>query len=214
VDVTAARLSYPGAIVFGMEFTTAPVDPSRWTDLQEVFGGNGGYGGCWCMFWRLTNQRTAGMTADDTRDAMHELLAAGVEPGLLLYAEGTPIGWTSIGPRLEFARLFRTKDLLTDKVVGVAPDDDADDPSIWSIPCVYVVRSHRQGGRSHQLIEAALAYAKGRGATIVESYPLADASGSPASGVSTGTIGMFAKAGFTLHREPTVGRRAVMRRDL
>jgi hypothetical protein len=48
-------LSYPSAILFGMEFTTAPLDPSRWTDLQQVFGGNGGYGGCWCMFWRFTN---------------------------------------------------------------------------------------------------------------------------------------------------------------
>jgi GNAT superfamily N-acetyltransferase len=154
------------------------------------------------------------MTADDTREAMHELLAAEVEPGSLLYAEGTPIGWTSIGPSPEFARLFRTKDLMTDRVVGVAPDDDADDPSIWSIPCVYVVRSHRQGGRSHQLIGAALAYAEDRGATIVESNPLADASGSPASGVSTGTIGMFAKGGFTLRREPTISRRVVMRRQL
>jgi hypothetical protein len=46
----AADLS-PSSVVF------RPATPSRWPDVEKLFGERGACGGCWCMAWRL--RRTA-----------------------------------------------------------------------------------------------------------------------------------------------------------
>ncbi|MBM4430292.1 MAG: GNAT family N-acetyltransferase, partial [Chloroflexi bacterium] len=30
--------------------------PERWADFEELFGPRGAAGGCWCMWWRLTQR--------------------------------------------------------------------------------------------------------------------------------------------------------------
>jgi GNAT superfamily N-acetyltransferase len=212
VDVRSSRrLVLPLGHHVGMNLTVAPVDVGRWPDVETLFGGNGAYGGCWCMFWRLTNQQISGKTSDDHRESLRDMVASGLEPGLIFYDDGAPMAWASLGPRPDYARLFRTK--------GIAPgerpstDDDPDDRSIWSIPCVYVGRSHRKQGISSDVVEAALRYAKSKGASTVEGYPVAEPPRST-SGLATGTVGMFVRAGFTVYREPSVGRRVVMRHNL
>ena len=42
------------------------MSPGRWADVAEVMGENGGYSGCWCMFWRLNNQEIHTKTASDS----------------------------------------------------------------------------------------------------------------------------------------------------
>jgi GNAT superfamily N-acetyltransferase len=198
----------------GMKLTMTPVDVDRWADVEKLFGSNGAYAGCWCMFWRLTNQQISGMTSDDHRESLRDLVASGREPGLIFYADEAPMAWASLGPRPDYARLFRTKGIAPGERPSTTDDpDDSDDHAIWSIPCVYVARSHRKHGVSSDVIESALGYAKANGASIVESYPLAEPPRST-SGLATGTVGMFARAGFSVYREPSVGRRVVMRREL
>ena len=34
------------------ELEVHPVTPDRWDDLELLFGPNGAYSGCWCMFLR------------------------------------------------------------------------------------------------------------------------------------------------------------------
>ena len=34
----------------------AAVTSERWDDFEELFGTRGAYGGCWCMWWRLTRK--------------------------------------------------------------------------------------------------------------------------------------------------------------
>ncbi len=65
-----------------------PVSPGRWDDVAEVLGENGGYSGCWCMFWRLDNQEIHTKTASGNRAALREMIAAGQPVGLLLYQDG------------------------------------------------------------------------------------------------------------------------------
>ncbi len=31
----------------------SPATTERWEDLERLFGANGAFAGCWCMFWRL-----------------------------------------------------------------------------------------------------------------------------------------------------------------
>lgn len=59
-----------------------PVTPERWDDLVRLFGANGAYANCWCMWWRVTaaafdegdKNRGAG-----NRAAMKALLAAAAD---------------------------------------------------------------------------------------------------------------------------------------
>ena len=46
-----------------METTTTtfgihPLTPDRWDDLEALFGPRGAYGGCWCMFWRVSRAQS------------------------------------------------------------------------------------------------------------------------------------------------------------
>src|SRR5580700_5605610 len=75
-----------------------PVSPGRWDDVAEVMGENGGYSGCWCMFWRLDNQEIHTKTASDNRAALREMIAAGQPIGLLLYQDDQPAGWCQVAP--------------------------------------------------------------------------------------------------------------------
>ena len=38
----------------GIELDIHPLTPDRWDDFEELFGERGAYGGCWCMWWRIT----------------------------------------------------------------------------------------------------------------------------------------------------------------
>jgi hypothetical protein len=83
----------------------------RWSDIMHVMGANGASGGCWCMFWRLTNQQLQANTANDNRAALQATVCSGEPAGLIIYAASEPIGWCSVAPRTEFPRLLHTKGL-------------------------------------------------------------------------------------------------------
>jgi GNAT superfamily N-acetyltransferase len=182
------------------------VNADRWDDVAQVMGTNGGSAGCWCMFWRLTNQQIQAHTADDNCAALQATVSSEEHPGLLLYNDDEPIGWCSVAPRPDFPRLFHTK--------GINPED-LDDAAVWSVVCIFVKREYRRQGVAGKLLDAAVAYAREHGAAVVEGYPVADADQGRRSGLSSGTIGLFTHAGFTRHEAPSQalsGRRVVMRR--
>jgi GNAT superfamily N-acetyltransferase len=75
--------------------------------------------------------------------------------------DGKPAGWVCVGPRDEFpvlenSRLFKP----------------VDDRKVWSIVCFFTARAHRRKGMTGKLIEAAVKYAKKKGARILEAYPV------------------------------------------
>jgi GNAT superfamily N-acetyltransferase len=47
-----------------------------------------------------------------------------------------------------------------------------DDEPVWSIVCLFIAKGNRGRGLSRKMIEAAVGYAKNRGASIVEAYPV------------------------------------------
>jgi GNAT superfamily N-acetyltransferase len=180
-----------------------PATPARWCDLATLFGKNGACGGCWCMWWRLpraqwTRQRGAG-----NRQALRRLVAKSKVPGLLAYAGRQPVGWCSVGPRADFGVLGRSRVL--------AP---VDDQPVWSVVCFFVARGFRRQGVSRRLLEAAAAFARARGARILEGYPVEPGGGAmPDLYAFTGLVSAFRQAGFieVARRSP---KRAVMRLDL
>jgi hypothetical protein len=82
--------------------------PERWTDLESLFGQNGAYGGCWCMFWRITRSRFAENGGAGNKAAMRQLVEQGEVPGVLTYRDGESGGWRSLGPRERYGALERT----------------------------------------------------------------------------------------------------------
>jgi len=163
-----------------------PVTMGEWPDLQKLFGPNGADGGCWCMWWRIKRSEFDRNHGEQNRRAMEAIIHSGDVPGLLAYLETEPIGWCSVAPREAFPVLDRSPVLKR-----------VDDQPVWSIVCFYIARKYRRSGLEGLLIEAAVDYARSRGAKIVEAYPVDPATGQFDSGSAfTGTIGTFRRLGF------------------
>jgi GNAT superfamily N-acetyltransferase len=73
------------------------------------------------------------------------------------------------------------------------------------VPCFFVARAHRGKGVTGALLEAAVRFARSRGARIVEGYPVAYRRGVADAWVFTGAASTFRRAGFreVARRSPT-----------
>ncbi len=97
-----------------MTLTVAPLTPDRWCDLETIFRAKGCSvaRGCWCMAYRFSGSREPlppGMTrAQANRAGLKALVDAGNPPGLIGYHGKVPVGWVSVGPREEYAKLKRS----------------------------------------------------------------------------------------------------------
>jgi GNAT superfamily N-acetyltransferase len=164
------------------EMTARPLTPDRLSDMDLVFGERGVARSCYCMHWR----RPDGGFGDerDNRDRFSDVLDDGQPPGLLGYVGDAPVGWVQVGPREVFPTLARSR--------LFKPVDEVD---AWSINCFVVRAGHRRKGVGVGLLASAIEYARSKGATAVEAYPV---DGERVSTVDyfTGIKGMFDQHGF------------------
>ncbi len=176
------------------DLTFLPVTPSRWADLEALFGERGACGGCWCMAWRLPSRQWREGKGAANRRAMRRIVASGEKPGILGYLGGEPVAWCSVAPREKFVFLANSRVLR--------PVDDA---PVWSVSCLFVKKPHRRLGISAKMLRAAAEFAARRGAGIVEGYPVAPAmKKTPDPFLWTGVPAAFRAAGFreVLRRSP------------
>lgn len=160
--------------------------PSRWSDLEKLFGKNGAYGGCWCMWWRLKRADWQKQKGEGNREAFKALVNEGEPTGLLAYVEGEPAGWCAIAPREAYPVMQRSPTIKR-----------VDDKPVWSISCFYIARRYRRQGLTTRLIRAAVEYAREQGATIVEGYPAEPGEKEMVDAfVWYGFASAFSKAGF------------------
>lgn len=182
-----------------------PAGPDRWEDVERVLGPRGAYGGCWCMFFRLTGREFEARTGAPNRESLRELVTDGKRPpGVLAYVDSEPVGWCAVAPRPDYPRILRSP------VNKPAPDDDPADPAVWSVTCFYVQRAHRRSGVARELLAAAADLAAGHGARIIEAYPNDASPQAHPLSVYMGTPDLFRAAGFTEHLRRT-DRRSIMR---
>ena len=138
------------------------------------------------MVWRLTPKEWRAGKGTKNKRALRRVVAAGSVPGALAYSGRTPIGWCAVARRQVYLHLERSRVLR--------PVDDA---AVWSISCLFVLKPYRRQGLSPRLLEAAVACAAKRGATIVEGYPTEPYDPrTPDSFLWTGTVSALRKAGF------------------
>lgn len=135
------------------------------------------------MFYRKSGTATG--SGLENRRAMKNLVDGGTVPGLLGYYDGVPSAWVSVGPRTDFARLRRSPIMKP-----------VDDQSAWSIVCFFVDPRVRQRRLSDRMLCAAVAYARSRGARVIEGYPVDTRERFAQDQLFFGTRSMYERGGF------------------
>ncbi|HKE42658.1 MAG TPA: GNAT family N-acetyltransferase [Casimicrobiaceae bacterium] len=184
-----------------------PLTIERFPDLVELFSrpGLSVARNCFCMFYRRSGKhdRPPGMTySEANRRAFKALVARGVVPGLLGYENDRPVGWISLGPREDYARLARSQVMRP-----------VDDKPVWSIICFVVDPRARRRGVAAAMLEAAIAWARKQQVTLLEAYPCDKPGRAHDDSMWFGAKRMFDREGFVevARRKPT---RPVMRKKL
>lgn len=162
-----------------------PLTPHRWDDLEHLFGKRGAWGGCWCMWFRLRSGENRRNTTAQNRAALKGIVDSAEPPGLLVYLDGEPAGWVSLDPREKFARLQHGRVWKP-----------LDDKPVWSIVCFVVGRKYRKQRLMTRLLDEAVDYARSRGATTVEAYPVEATKELEGFDGFTGIASTFRRAGF------------------
>ena len=112
------------------------------------------------MWWRIKRSEYNQMKGKGNKRAFKKIVKSGEIPGILAYFSGEPIGWCSVAPREVFPGLEKSRSLKR-----------FDEKPVWSITCLFILRSMRRKGVSRELIKAVLNYARNKGVKIVEGYP-------------------------------------------
>jgi len=172
---------------------TVPLTPHHWNDFEELFGKHGAYGGCWCMWWRITRSEFEAQQGEGNRAAMKAIVDSGEIPGLLFYLDEKTVGWCSIAPRDNYASLNRSRVLKK-----------IDDRPVWSLVCFFVEKGQRHQGLLHEMLGGAIEYSRKQGAKIIEAYPTIPKAG-PLPPVSSymGLPSLFEQAGFVEVARPS-----------
>lgn len=178
-----------------------PVTPSRWKDFEKLFGDNGACGGCWCMFARLTQTEFMKRKGAGNKRAIKKIIDSGEPPGVIGFVSGEPVAWCCVGPRKDFLRLHNSRTLKP-----------IDDQPVWSIPCLFISKTHRKANLSSKAVVAAVEYAFSMGAEIVEGYPNDTRNKKWADAFAwMGLVSSFKNAGFEVVKRPSQSRVIVRR---
>jgi len=193
--------------------TIVPANEASWDDIRAVFGTHGEPAGCACQWlkferrdWRaLSRQQRTELLREQTNCDHPE---ASTTSGLVAYLGDTPAGWCAVEPRSEYVRL------LSARIPWAGRDESKDDDSVWAVTCFVTRVGFRRRGVGRALAEATVSYAKERGASAVEGYPIVVEPDQEFTWgeLFVGSWTMFADAGYREVSRPTA-RRAVMRID-
>lgn len=202
-----ARRSAPLGSAIGPPLEITPLTRTTWPALAALFQEGGDPKWCWCAFWRVRGSGADRAHVDQNRALLRRLAGRDdLAPGLVALRNGRAVGWVSLGPREDFARLEYSK------VLG-----RLDERPVWSIVCFVVSRRERGRGVAAMLLRAAVDYARTNGAMLLEAYPV-ETSGRtiPSAWAYTGTLGMFKREGFRVvarrRATPAARPRPIVRR--
>lgn len=175
-----------------MKLDVQPLTPERWPDLEAIFEARGCSvaRGCWCMYYRVSGKETGFTRPGDaqrarSKAALKALAKDDPPPGLIGYRDGVPVGWISLGPRDDYAKLARSP---TMKAV--------DDRPVWSIVCFVVPSEYRKQGVARDLLAGAIRWARQRGVHLLEAYPVDKSHPSASDAPWFGSKTLFDEAGF------------------
>ena len=194
------------------EIKIVPANEAPCGDLQAVFGERGTGRVCQCQRYKLAPGESFGSTPREERiQRLEEQTQCGnpdsdTTTGLVGYLDDEPVAWCAVEPRSQYSGLLRVY-----KVPWEGRDEDRSDPTVWAVTCLFTCAGYRRRGISGEMAEAAVEFARSRGARAVEAYPITVSNVIPEE-LHVGTPDTFAAAGLTEVSRPTK-RRMVMRLD-
>jgi len=174
-----------------VNITVRPLTPDRWPDLEVIFNAKGCSmaRGCWCMFYRRSGKGSTlppGLTRSEaSRADLRSLAGIDPPPGLIGYRGEVPVGWVSLGPREDYAKLQRSPVMKP-----------VDEQPVWSVVCFVVPSEHRRQGVAKALLAGAVEYARKRGVPWLEAYPIDRPDRSADDSLWFGAKSMYDAAGF------------------
>lgn len=141
---------------------------------------------CWCLSYRVPGGEHRDLAPAERPARLRRYAEEGTPPGVVAYVDGAPAGWCSVSPRSSHHRLQRSRTIPT-----------VDDADPWSIVCFVIRPAFRGRGLALHLLEGAIAFARDRGATVLESYPIDPAGARVSSAFAyVGTTALFESVGF------------------
>jgi GNAT superfamily N-acetyltransferase len=162
---------------------------------------------CWCLSHRVPAKLNRELVGPARAEFVRAMCESDLPPGVLAYDGDEPVGWAGVAPRADtqFARSRRIPRV--------------DDLPVWTAWCFRVRPGHRRKGVLDRLLQGAIAFARERGAPVLEGYPV-DNRGERVDQTMAfvGFRDMFERAGFTKAADTTSVSggfpRVVMRLDL
>lgn len=170
-------------------FRVEPLTAATWDALAELFREGGDPRWCWCQFQRMRSKDMAVAKVPELEARLRAQAESTQPPGLVAFDGDRAVGWVSLGPRDDFQRIVHSRVIPT-----------IDDRPVWSIVCFAVSKPVRKRGVARSLLDAAIAYARERGAPALEAYPIqiGDTEAIHPDAAYTGTLPMFERAGFVV----------------
>jgi GNAT superfamily N-acetyltransferase len=195
--------------------TVVPANEASWADLVAVLGTVKCHGVlCFCQRFRIPGSQWRAVTDDERAERLREQTGCdhpGDRPtsGLVAYLDGEPAGWCAVEPRTAYPNLLKSR------VPWAGRAEDRADDGVWALTCFITRVGFRRRGVTGVLAEAAVEFARARGARAVEAYGMVPRPGQdiPWGELHVGSAGSLADAGFVEVSRPSE-RRVVMRVDL
>ena len=190
------------------DLRVVPANEASWDDLQAILTGAAGH--CQCQRQRLGDHDWWYMPVAERGAILREETRCG-DPratetiGIVAYQGDEPVAWCAVDRRGVYGRLRGSP------VPWKGRAEDKDDETVWAIACMIVRKGHRGEGLTYPLVAAAVEFARERGASAVEGYPLVTGGAQVIwDELNVGPVGPFLAAGFREVAHPTK-RRLVMR---
>jgi GNAT superfamily N-acetyltransferase len=171
-------------------YQTRELSKQTWPDFEKLFSRGNGWDFCWCMAFHnaprasRTEFRTRREVSVRNHQDKKDLLDQGAAHGVLVYADGEPVGWCQYGSSQELC--------------GRSPaEPPSSEQQVWRITCFVVDRKHRRKGVAGVALRAALEAIRNKGGGLVEAYPVAcwtDGTTGSEQAVYVGEVGPVAPA--------------------
>ncbi len=187
-----------------------PANEASSSDLEAVFGSTRDARHCGCQWFKHSNRVWRSMPPDARMADLREQTGCGQHDaaetsGLVAYVRGKPAGWVAVEPRVNYQRLLA----LRTPWLGRA--EDKADEGVWAVTCFVVHKEFRGEHLTYALAAATIDFARGRGATALEAYPMVTEPGKEITWgeLFVGPLGAFESAGFAVVSVPSQRRRVV-----
>jgi GNAT superfamily N-acetyltransferase len=212
--MTLDRMAVMKEPIAAEQLTIVPANEASWEDLRAIFGTSDYPSRCLCQRFKVTGWIWHDVKPEQRAAMLRTQTACGdpdaaATSGLVAYVDGEPAGWVAVEPRTAYPKLRTLRVPWSGR-----RDEDKDDDRVWAVTCFAVRKGYRGRGLTYHLAQAAVDFARERGAKALEGYSMITQPGKEITWgeLHVGAFQVFQEAGFHQVGSPTT-RRVIMRID-